>query len=50
MSQLPAYVIQAGGSSINFGSGFSSVAGLTLNGSTVNSDDSRLQLTNGRGP
>jgi hypothetical protein len=42
-----AYVIQAGGSSINFGSGFSSVAGLTLNGSTVNSDDSRLQLTNG---
>jgi len=42
-----AYVIQAGGSSINFGSGFSSVAGLTLNGSTVNTDDSRLQLTNG---
>jgi hypothetical protein len=40
-----AYVIQAGGSSINFGSGFSSVAGLTLNGSTVNTDDSRLQLT-----
>ena len=39
------YVIQAGGSSINFGSGFSSVAGLTLNGSAVNTDDSRLQLT-----
>ena len=42
-----AYVIQAGGSSINFGNGFSSVAGLTLNGSAVNTDDSRLQLTNG---
>jgi len=42
-----AYVIQAAGSSINFGSGFSSVAGLTLNGSAVNTDDSRLQLTNG---
>src|ERR1700761_6925252 len=40
-----AYVIQAGGSAINFGSGFSSVAGLTLNGSAVNTDDSRLQLT-----
>jgi hypothetical protein len=39
------YVIQAGGSSIDFGSGFSSVAGLTLNGSAVNTDDSRLQLT-----
>jgi hypothetical protein len=42
-----AYVIQAGGTSINFGSGFSSVVGLTLNGSTVNTDDTRLQLTNG---
>jgi hypothetical protein len=42
-----AYVIQAGGSSINFGSGFSSVTGLTLNGSAINTDDSRLQLTNG---
>ena len=42
-----AYVIQAAGPSINFGNGFSSVAGLTLNGSTVNTDDSRLQLTNG---
>jgi hypothetical protein len=39
------YVIQAGGSAIDFGSGFSSVAGLTLNGSAVNTDDSRLQLT-----
>ena len=39
------YVIQPGGSSIDFGSGFSSVAGLTLNGSAVNTDDSRLQLT-----
>jgi hypothetical protein len=42
-----AYVIQAGGSSINFGSGFSSTAGLKLNGSTVATDDTRLQLTNG---
>jgi hypothetical protein len=41
------YVIQAGGATINFASGFSSVAGLTLNGSTLNSDDTRLQLTNG---
>jgi hypothetical protein len=32
---------------INFSNGFASVAGLTLNGSTVNSDDSRLQLTTG---
>jgi len=43
-----AYVIQAGGPQINFSEGFSSVAGLTLNGSTVNSDDTRLQLTNGK--
>jgi hypothetical protein len=42
-----AYVIQAGGSSINFGNGFSSVTGLTLNGTAINTDDSRLQLTNG---
>ncbi|HEX6773021.1 MAG TPA: chitobiase/beta-hexosaminidase C-terminal domain-containing protein, partial [Acidobacteriaceae bacterium] len=41
------YIIQAGGSSIDFGSGFASVAGLTLNGSAVNTDDSRLQLTTG---
>jgi hypothetical protein len=40
-----AYLIQPGVSSINFGSGFSSVAGLTLNGSATNTDDSRLQLT-----
>ena len=32
---------------INFSNGFASVAGLTLNGTTVNSDDSRLQLTTG---
>ena len=42
-----AYVIQNGGSSINFGSGFSSTAGLTLNGSAVADNDTRLQLTNG---
>jgi len=41
------YTIQYSGTGINFGSGFSSVAGLTLNGSVVHSDDSRLQLTNG---
>lgn len=41
-----AYVIQPGGSSINFGNGFASSAGLALNGSAVNTDDSRLQLTN----
>jgi Chitobiase/beta-hexosaminidase C-terminal domain len=32
---------------INFSNGFASVTGLTLNGSAVNSDDSRLQLTTG---
>jgi Chitobiase/beta-hexosaminidase C-terminal domain/Legume lectin domain len=32
---------------INFSNGFASVVGLTLNGSAVNSDDSRLQLTTG---
>ena len=42
-----SYVIQAGGSTINFGSGFSVVTGLTLNGTTKNTDDSRLQLTDG---
>jgi hypothetical protein len=42
-----AYVIQTG-QSINFGSGFSSTAGLTLNGNAVATDDSRLQLTNGQ--
>ncbi len=32
---------------IDFSNGFASVAGLTLNGSVVHSDDSRIQLTNG---
>jgi hypothetical protein len=32
---------------LNFPNGFSSVAGLTLNGSATNTDDSRLQLTDG---
>ena len=32
---------------IDFSHGFASVKGLTLNGSAVNSDDSRLQLTTG---
>jgi Legume lectin domain/Chitobiase/beta-hexosaminidase C-terminal domain len=32
---------------IDFSNGFASVKGLTLNGSAVNSDDSRLQLTAG---
>ena len=43
-----AYVIQAGGSSIDFGGGFSSTTGLTLNGSAVATDDTRLQLTDGQ--
>jgi hypothetical protein len=42
-----AYVIQNGGTSIDFANGFSSTAGLTLNGSTVANNDTRLQLTNG---
>jgi hypothetical protein len=42
-----AYVIQNGGTSIDFGNGFSSTAGLVLNGSTVANNDTRLQLTNG---
>ena len=42
-----AYVIQNGGTSINFPNGFSSTAGLTLNGSAVANNDTRLQLTNG---
>jgi hypothetical protein len=33
--------------SIDFSDGFASAKGLTLNGSAVNSDDSRLQLTTG---
>jgi len=41
------YTIQNSGTGIDFGSGFASVAGLTLNGSAINSDDSRLQLTSG---
>jgi hypothetical protein len=32
---------------INFSNGFASVAGLTLNGSAVNTNDTRLQLTTG---
>jgi len=32
---------------INFSNGFASVAGMTLNGTAVNSNDSRLQLTTG---
>ncbi len=43
-----AYVIQIGGTSINFSSGFSSTAGLTLNGSAAADDDTRLQLTDGQ--
>jgi hypothetical protein len=33
---------------INFSNGFASAKGLALNGSAVNSDDSRLQLTTGK--
>lgn len=44
---VATYTIQAGAPTINFPNGFSSAAGLTLNGSTVNTNDSRLQLTTG---
>src|SRR6266702_1778736 len=42
-----AYVIQNGGMSINFATGFASTTGLTLNGSAAASNDTRLQLTSG---
>ena len=42
-----SYVVEIPGSGINFADGFASVAGLTLNGSATNVDDSRLQLTTG---
>ena len=42
-----SYTIQPNGTEINYGNGFASVAGLTLNGSAANTDDSRLQLTTG---
>ena len=42
-----SYTIQPNGTGINYGNGFSSVAGLTLNGSATNVDDTRLQLTTG---
>ena len=42
-----AYVIQAGGTTIDFANGFSSTTGLTMNGSVKASNDSRMQLTDG---
>jgi len=42
-----AYVIQPNPPSISFPTGFATISGLTLNGSAVNTDDSRLQLTSG---
>jgi hypothetical protein len=42
-----AYVIQNGADSIDFSMGFSSTAGLTLNGDAAADNDTRLQLTNG---
>jgi hypothetical protein len=42
-----SYSIQPNGTEINYGGGFASVAGLTLNGSAINGDDTRLQLTTG---
>jgi hypothetical protein len=42
-----AYSIQPSGTEINFGNGFASVAGMTLNGSATNVNDTRLQLTTG---
>ena len=44
-----SYLVQVPGTGINFADGFASVAGLTLNGSATNVDDSRLQLTTGLG-
>jgi len=42
-----AYIIQSGGNTINFGQGFSSSAGLTLNGNAAAASSNALQLTNG---
>ena len=42
-----AYIIQNSGTTINFSGGFASTTGLTLNGSAIANDDTRLQLTNG---
>ncbi len=42
-----SYSIQPAGTGIDFGNGFASVAGMTLNGSATNVDDTRLQLTTG---
>ncbi len=42
-----AYAIQEGGAYLDFGNGFSSTAGLTLNGSAIATNDTRLQLTHG---
>jgi hypothetical protein len=42
-----SYTIQPNGTEINYGKGFASVAGLALNGSATNVDDTRLQLTTG---
>ncbi|MBB5315814.1 chitobiase/beta-hexosaminidase C-terminal domain-containing protein [Tunturibacter empetritectus] len=42
-----AYVIQSGGSNIDFGSGFAIPTGLTFNGTAINANDTSLQLTNG---
>ena len=43
-----AYVIQTGGTSINFGNGFSSTAGLTLNGTAAADGSGGLLLTTGQ--
>ncbi len=47
VASAATYAIQAGGSSINFGAGFSSVAGLTFNGNSAVGANRRLQITNG---
>lgn len=41
-----AYVIQSGGTSINFPNGFPNTQGFTLNGSAVLANTNQLQLTN----
>ena len=42
-----AYVIQNGGTTVDFGSGFSNTQGLTFNGSAAPANTSQLQLTSG---
>ncbi len=42
-----SYIIQSGGTAINFGAGFSSPQGLTFNGSAAAANNNQIELTNG---